>query len=319
VSEVVLRLGRVAMGSLFEVILRGEDRTQLEAAACEALDEVERLERQLSHYLPASDLCDLHRRAAHEAVRVEPDLFRLLQRAAALSQATDGAFDITAGPLVRCWGFLAKQGRVPAPEEIETALNRVGMRHVDLDEEAQTVRFRQPGIELHLGAIGKGYAVERAARLLRDREVRGALVHGGNSSIAAVGMGPGEQPWHVGLRHPEIADERLAAIALEDCALSTSGSTGDYFEAGGRRYSHLIDPRTGWPAEGLLSVSVVAPSATDSDALSTAFFIMGAQAAEACCARQPGVAAIVVPEPPAGEPLRMLRFGIDFEDAPARA
>jgi thiamine biosynthesis lipoprotein len=307
------------MGSRFEVIARGDDRTELEAAASEALDEVDRLEQQLSHYLPASDLCDLNRRAADEPVRVEPDFFRLLQRAAALSGLTEGAFDITAGPLVRCWGFFAKQGRVAEPEEVAIALNRVGMRHVDLDEEAQTVRFRRPGVELHLGAIGKGYAVDRAAAILRDRGIGSALVHGGSSSIAAIGTGPGEEPWHVGLRHPLEPEERLAAIALEDCALSTSGSTGDFFEACGRRYSHLIDPRTGWPVEGLLSVSVIAPSATDSDALSTAFFILGAQAAEACCARHPDLAALVVPAPGPGQPLELLRFGIDFEDAPARA
>src|SRR5262249_19692585 len=152
-------------------------------------------------------------------------------------------------------------------------LKHVGMRCVELDEEAQTVRFRRPGVELHLGAIGKGYAVERAAQILRELEVPGALLHGGNSSIEAIGLGPGGEPRNVGLLPPLRPGERMAAVGLENCALSTSGSTGDFFEADGRRYAHLIDPRTGWPVEGLLSVSVIAPSATDSDALSTAFFI----------------------------------------------
>ncbi len=312
-KEHVLRLGRVAMGSEFEVIARGPVRDHLLAAMEQALDEVERLDRQLSHYRPASDLCDLNARAAREPVRVDAELFRLLERAARLAEMTGGAFDITAGPLVRCWGFFRKEGRVPAPEELEAALKLVGMRNVELDREAETVRFRAPGVELHLGAIGKGYAVERAAALLRELDVPGALVHGGRSSIQAVGNGPGGEPWNVGLAHPLREGERLTTVALADCALSTSGGTGDFFEAEGRRYSHLIDPRGGRPVEGPLSVSVISDSATDGDALSTALFVMGEEETAAFCAGHPDVAAIVVPWPAPGTEPELRRYNIEFE------
>jgi thiamine biosynthesis lipoprotein len=316
VSEVVLRLGRVAMGSQFEVIVRGErsDWHDLVAAAAEALDEAERLEQQLSHYVPTSDICDLNARAGGEPVRVEPHLFRLLQRAEALSRDTEGAFDITAGPLVQCWGFFRGEGRIPDPRELGNALNLVGMKNVELDEESQTVRFRREGVQLHLGAIGKGYAVERAGQVLRGLGVPGALVHGGYSSIEAVGLGPGDEPWQVGLKDPLRDRERLAAVGLENCALSTSGSTGDFFLVDGRRLCHILDPRTGWPVEGMLSASVIAPSGTESDALATAVFILGPEGARRCLATRPETAAVLIPEPAAGEPLEMIRIDIEFEE-----
>src|SRR5262249_25596357 len=156
----------------------------------------ERLDGQLSHYRPASDVSEINARAAVEPVRVEPRLFALLQRAVALSAATGGAFDITTGPLSRCWGFFNKSPRLPEPAELAAALKLVGIENLLLDSEAQTVRFRRPGTEIHLGAIGKGYAVEQAGRILRELGVAGALVHGGQSSIAAIGAGPGGEPWH---------------------------------------------------------------------------------------------------------------------------
>jgi thiamine biosynthesis lipoprotein len=311
--SVVLRAGRVAMGSEFEVIAWADDRARLATAVEEALDVVERLDRQLSHYRPASDLCDLNRRAASAAVPVEPGFFDLLRRARALSAMTGGAFDITAGPLVRCWGFFQREGRVPGAAELAAALKLVGMGNVELDEDARSVRFRRPGVELHLGAIGKGYAVDRAIERLRELGIPGALVHGGNSSIAALGTGPDGEPWPVGLRDPLSAEGYLATVALENRSLSTSGVTGDFFEVDGKRYAHLIDPRSGDPVGHLLSVSVIADSATDSDALSTAFFVMGRATVAAFCAVHREIAALVVPEPAPGAAAELIRIGIDFE------
>lgn len=303
------------MGSEFEVVAWGADRSDLLAAANEALDEIERLDQQLSHYRSTSDICHLNERAARGPVYVEPRLFDLLRRVKEIHARTGGAFDVTAGPLIRAWGFFLKQGRVPAPEDLEAALKHVGMDCVELDERASTVRFLRPGVELHLGAVGKGYAVDRAVEVLAERGVPGALVHGGNSSIGAFGVGPGGQPWGVGLRHPLDAGRRLAVLCLENCSLSTSGATGDFFEVEGRRYCHVLDPRRGRPAEGLLSVSVIAPTATESDALSTAFFVMGPELTRAYCAERPEIAALLVPDPgDRNAELELLRVGIDFQD-----
>lgn len=301
------------MGSRFEVIARGDDRDHLLAAADEALDEIERLDHQLSHYRPGSDICHLNAHAADEPVRVEPCLFDLLCKAEEWSAATGGAFDITAGPLIKTWGFFNKQGHVPTEDELAAALKLVGMRNVELNREQGTVRFRQPGVEVHLGAVGKGFAVERACGILRELDVPGAVVHGGNSSIQAVGSGEDGEPWNIGVRHPLRDDGRLAALGLQDAALSMSGSTGDFFEVGGRRYSHLIDPRTGWPAEGLLACAAITDGAAEGDGLSTALFIMGLEAAREYCATRPDLGALLIPWPCEGDEPEMIALGIDIE------
>src|SRR5947207_192503 len=153
-------LARHAMATRFELLLPGEDHSRLRAAGEEALDEIERLEAQLSFYRPSSEISELNARAAREPVAVDPRLFRLLQRAQALSEATEGAFDITVAPLMRCWGFVGGAGRLPEAGELEAARAVVGMHRVELDEDSFTVRFTDEGVMLDLGAIGKGYALE---------------------------------------------------------------------------------------------------------------------------------------------------------------
>ncbi len=287
---------RRAMATTFEIVLLGDDRDFLAAAGHEALDEVERLEEQLSVYVPTSEVSWVNERAAIEPVRVEPRLFDLLQLSARLSEETQGAFDITAGPLVKAWGFYRQQGVVPSAETIAQTLEHVGMRHVLLDEGDSTVRFDRAGVEINLGSIGKGYAVDRAAAVLRNLGVEAALIHGGYSTIYALGAPPDAEGWVIGIRHPLDEEKHITTVTLRDQALSTSGSYEQFFEVDGKRYSHILDPRTGTPARGMWSSSVIAPSATESDALSTAFFVLGEEGARAYCARHPEVSAVLAPE-----------------------
>lgn len=311
----ILRMARHAMGTEFQVVLIGDDPDFLRAAGHEALDEIERLEARLSHYLPASEISDLNRRGAEEEVLLEPGLLALLSRAVAISEDTGGAFDPTAGALVRCWGFFRGQGAMPRPEDVEEARERTGRRLLEIDSKSRTAHFSRTGVEVHLGAIGKGYAVDEAAALLRMHGVETALIHGGTSTVYGLGAPPGAPGWAVGIRDPRRPGRRAGVVYLKDRALSISGDYEQFFEHEGVRYSHILDPRTGWPARGMRTAVVLAEGATETDAYSTAAFILGEAATREICGRNPGLGAILIPdEEPAAE-LKVITIG-DAELAP---
>ena len=304
----LLRVARRAMATTFEVLLPYGTPEAL-ALAETALDEIDRLEDQLSVYRDDSEVSRLNRRAPAEAVPVEENLFGLLQRAAAVTEETEGAFDITTGPLIKAWGFYRRCGRVPSAAERADVLRRVGMRHVELNDDRRTMHFRRPGMEINLGSIGKGYALDRAAALLRERaNVPAALLQGGRSSVYAIGSAPGnERGWPVGVSHPWDPERRLAMLWLRDRALGTSAATFQHLEYNGHKLGHLLDPRTGWPAEGMAGATVVAPTAAEADALATAFFVLGVERARAYCAAHPEVGAVLLPD---GEDARPVVLGL---------
>jgi thiamine biosynthesis lipoprotein len=328
VETVYPRVQRRAMGSLFEVYMAGSDRNALVAAGDEALDEVERLERQLSHYLDDSDVARLNRNAHTQWVRLEPKLYGLLKRCCQLSEETGGAFDITAGPLVKAWGFFRGEGRIPTDEELTEALDNVGAYRILFDDEDHLVYFTVPGLEINLGAVGKGVAVDAAARTLRFFGVENAVIHGGQSTIYAMGQSPdgeeGEtrrqgdketgQPairnpqyairnprgWPFEIKDPRDRETVIETVWLYDEAISTSGNYEQFFEAEGVRYSHIIDPRSGRPTKGIISASVISSSAEETDTLSTAFFVMGREGAQEYCQGRPNIRVIIVEEAEGG-------------------
>jgi FAD:protein FMN transferase len=308
----LLNISREAMACEFEVLQSAGQYPAGPDAAIAALDLVERLEAQLTVYRDTSELAAINCRAAAGPVAVEPLLFDLLVRAVALYEATRGAFDVTAGPLSRVWGFYRRQGRMPDGAEIAATLACVGSDKLELDPAGRTVRFRQPGMELNLGAIGKGYAIDRAAALLESAGIHDFCLHGGNSSVLARGMRNAERGmrntesehsaletgWSIALRHPLMPDVRLAEFRLVNQALGTSGSGTQFFHYEGRRYGHILDPRTGWPADQVLSCTVIAPTAEQADALSTALYVLGLDAARQFCAAHPNIAALLVTTTP---------------------
>ncbi|HLJ95354.1 MAG TPA: FAD:protein FMN transferase [Gemmataceae bacterium] len=307
----LLRLAHRAMATTFEVVLPYGTPNAL-AAGSTTFAEIDRLEQQLTVYRETSEVSRLNRLAARTAVPVEPELFNLLSLAAHIHAETAGGYDVTAGALIKAWGFYRGPRRVPSDEERAAALGRVGMQHVLLDSQAHTVRFLRSGLEINFGSIGKGYALDRVAQRLRsDCGVTTALVHGGHSSVYAMGQGPaGQRGWSVGIRHPWQPDTRLALVWLRDCALGTSAATSQHLEYNGRKLGHILDPRSGWPAEELASVSVIAPSAAEADALSTAFFVLGRERTRAYCETHPHVGALLLPQ---GESARPVAFGLNEE------
>jgi thiamine biosynthesis lipoprotein len=314
-----------AMATRFELVLQGHDPVALRAAGEEAIREIEHLEAQLSIYRPNSELSQINARAADEAVRVEPRLFSLLQLASHLSAETGGTFDITIAPLMRCWGLMQKEGRIPTPEELAEARANIGWQHLELDAKSFTVRFASPGLMLDLGSIGKGYALEQAADILREAGVTSALLHGGTSTIYALGKPLDAPAWSIALANPQQEGARwissasaqtrqrfapIATVDLCDEALSVSAVWGKSFEANGRVYGHVIDPRLGEPTTGALMAACVLPSATESDALSTALLVGGEKDWPKLAALRSPMRCLVVNQPVGDELPSILMQGI---------
>lgn len=311
-----LVVGREAMACRFEAVFNiGEvpDATEL---ACAALDLVAEIEATISVYRETSEFARLNAAAATGWQPVSEEVRGLLALARELHDRTAGGFDIAAGALVRAWGFLRRQGRTPNADELAAACAASGMRHVEFDAAGSRVRFARPGIELNPGAIGKGWAVDRAVDLLAAAGVPSVLVHGGQSSVRVRGTHgpalPGRRGWPVGVRHPLFPGRRLATITLQDRALGTSGSATQFFVDRGRRLGHILDPRTGRPAEGVLSATVVAPSAAVADALSTAAYVLGA-AGLATIAPAGGDVGVVLVLPGPGGGVRVLVANLDAD------
>lgn len=289
-----VRVHRIAMACRFEVMLSSDDANDM-AAARAALDEADQLESLLTVFRETSEVADVNRRASGEQVPVSALLFELLVRSAQLHAATDGAFDVTSTPLSRCWGFLHRDRHVPDKAEIAAALATVGMSRVQLDTPARAVHFERDGVELNFGAIGKGYALDRMGALLRRRGATRALLSAGHSSV--LGVGGRGRGWPVDLR-PLRASRRVGRLWLKNAAVGTSGAGEQFIEVEGRRYGHVIDPRSGQPAEGVLGASVVTRDAAAADALSTAFLIGGPDLARRYCAAHDDTLAVLVLDEP---------------------
>jgi thiamine biosynthesis lipoprotein len=306
-----LLLRTTAMACDFDVMLNpGGPPSQLEAASS-ALDLVHELEQRLSVYRSDSELSEINRAAFLEPVSASTEVFELLVRAQRLSELTEHAFDPAAGALIKLWRDCRQEFRIPVTEEIDAVLARSGVSHVRFDPAEQRVAFLREGIEFNLGAIGKGYAVDRAGEVLLSRDVGNWLVHGGRSSIRAQGMHAGHDGWPVGLQNPLLPDRLFATVLLKNAALATSGTAVQWFRHEGRRYGHILDPRTGWPDETLLSVSVIAPDSAMADALSTAFFVLGVEKSLVCCDNLPGsVRAVFFPLPKQGQGLEPILHNI---------
>ncbi len=287
------------MATDFEVVVPFGTRHAHEGATA-ALDLVDRFEDQLSIYREDSEVSRLNRGTVAMATSVEMGLFRLLGLAQQLSQETGGAFDITTGALIKLWGFHRRAGRVPLAEELQAVRAKIGMRHVHLNAENNTVTFLRHGMEINLGSIGKGYALDGAIGLLRSSwNFAAALIHGGHSSIFALGSEPGsERGWSVGLLDPDDSGKRLAILQLFNRGMGTSAATYQHLEHQGRKLPHLLDPRTCWPAEGMLMATATAPSAAQADALATAFFILGIDKTREYCASHPDIGAVLLPNTP---------------------
>lgn len=285
------------MGTRIVVELWAADTAQGNAAIDAVLAEMRRVDGAMSTYKPTSELSIVNARAAQEPIRVSAELFDLLTTALDYSRITDGAFDITYASVGYLYDF-RKHVR-PDEQQIAAALPGIDFRHVQLDRHNSTVHFARAGVRIDLGGIGKGHAVDRGIAVLQARGIQHALVTaGGDSRIIGDRFG---NPWVVGIRHPDRKDEVIARIPLEDASISTSGDYERYFDAGGVRYHHIIDPKTGHSASKVRSATIIGPTATRTDALSKTAFVLGPEKAIEIYNRLDDIDAVLVT--PAGKVL----------------
>lgn len=263
------------MGTSFDIVAYGTRRKRVESAITDALREVKRLDLLLSNYRPESELSRVNRLGSQNAIPLSSEFFQFLSACHDYSRSSEGTFDITVGPLMKAWGFYKGTGEFPQPEEVVQALAKVGYANTILDEQNMTVRLAKAGMELDPGGIGKGLAVDKMAEILKQSELHSALIVAGGSTIYALGTPPNEPGWRVTIKDPRRPSKIAETVTLKNEALSTSGNLEKFFWADGKIWGHIIDPRTGYPAKGALSVSVIAPRSIDSEVWTKPYYILG--------------------------------------------
>ena len=291
-----------AMGTEFTIDLYARDERTAESEANVAFDEVDRLEDLLSNYKPASELSRISREAGSGTVTTDPETFRFLERSLYWSDQSAGAFDITVGPLLKVWGFYEHGGRVPSDAELRALREEVGWDKVHLSVADRGVAFMtHHAMDLDPGSIGKGFAVESAEKLLREAGVKSALISAGGSTVYAIGAPPGEAGWPVKVEDPRYAGTLVTTVYLKDTSLSSGACTQKFFIKDGHRYCHIFNPQTMRPVEGVLQTTVISPSATDSDALSTVVFVLPPSASRRVLDMRPEDEALIFLGPEASQ------------------
>ena len=293
-------LSHHAMGTEFSLDLYAPDQATASQLSAEAFEEIDRLEALLSNYRPASELSRIGREVAVGPVTTDPETFAFLDRSLFWSSQSDGAFDITVGPLLRAWGFFLHGGRVPSAAELGALRSQVGWQHLQLDATNRTVRTHpNMAMDLDPGSIGKGFAVDRVIRHLREQGITSAFLSAGNSTIYGLGAPPGGSGWPVKVPDPTHPGRTATTILLRDTSLSTGACTEKFFLKEGHRYCHIFDPRTMRPVDQMLQTTVIDPSATDSDALSTVAFVLPPEAVRRLIEAVRDRRALIFGQPPA--------------------
>ena len=293
-------VGREAMGCRFEVIFNLLDNSVATSIGTDALDIIEHIEEQISVYRPSSEISRINESPSTSWHDLSPDVFDLLWLAKQLHIQTNDAFDVTSGRLIKAWGFLQKQGRTPSPEKLAEAVESSGIKNIEFHEHEHKIRFKRPDVEINLGGIGKGWAIDKAVDLIEMEGIENFLIHGGHSSVRSrgtrgqAGQKTEQNGWPVGLRHPLLREKRIGTIILQNKALGTSGSGTQFFIEKGQKIGHILDPRTGQPANGVLSATVLADTAAEADALATAAYILGPREIDLIAPEESAVAAILV-------------------------
>jgi FAD:protein FMN transferase len=291
---------RVSMACTYSIVVYGKDAKQLPLIVDAGLDEVDRIDNLMSNYKPDSALTRINKEASAGPVLVEPELFDFIELCVKYSQESEGAFDITVGPLMKAWGFFRGEGRVPWGFELWSVLKRVGYQHLILNRQERTIQFGRAGMELDLGGIAKGYAVDRVVDMLKQYKIDRAFVSAGGSTLYGLGSPPDREGWEVKVRDPLFPrDPQKSAetLSLKNRSLSVSGNYEKFFRSGGATYSHIMDPHTGKPVENMLSVAVLTDTGTDGDALDDVFYVLGVEKSKGLAEKWPGVEAFLfVPE-----------------------
>ncbi len=308
-APTIHKRSHLLMGTLVEISISGERESARKVQAAVAA-EFKRVERLTSFHRESSELGRINAAAGGEGIKADPEILGLIRKALEFSKQTHGAFDPTIGPVARLWNFSAGDPRLPEKQEISRALVLVGWERPALDDAAGTIRLPDPGMALDLGAIAKGYALDRAAKVIRDSGIGSALINAGGDIIAVGEKLPG-RPWRIGVQDPDKPGGVAAIVPLRDRAIVTSGDYERFFVREGKRFHHILDPRTGNPAHGLRSVTILAPDGITADALATAVFVLGPKAGLKLVDSTPKVECLLIDE--AGQVIMSKAAGPLFE------
>jgi thiamine biosynthesis lipoprotein len=291
-DEKLFKETKIVMGTIVEITVAHRSEASARAAIIEAMGELQRVDDLMSNYKPGSVVSEINREGASRKIQVEEGLFQLLRDAVSISRASQGAFDVTILPVAELWGF-DKGGMVPHPDMIANRLLLVGYDGIFFDKSMLSVGLMRIGMGLDLGAIAKGWAVDRAMEKLRSLGIQNAIIDAGGD-LRIIGSRPGKGFWRIGVQHPRESGALLVAFDLRDTAIVTSGDYERFFVADGVRYHHILDPATGQPARGCQSVTVLAATAAEADACATATFVLGPEKGLAFLRSRPGVRGLIV-------------------------
>ena len=281
------------LGSPFEITLVGKDTLEVNKNIDIGVAEVRRIENLISDWIPATPISEINRNAGIKPIKVSDELYNLVDRALKISMITDGAFDISYASMDKIWKFDGSMKEMPTEAAIKESVSKVGYKNVVLDKKNSTIFLKLPGMKLGLGGIGQGYIADMVTILLKSKGVVSGIINV-SGDISTWGKQPNGQQWKVGIKNPMNKNKIFAMFPLEDSAVETSGSYEKYVVFNGIRYSHIIDTRTGYPAQGLVSVSVFAKTTEVADALATGIFVLGKEKGMALVNKLPGIGCIMV-------------------------
>ena len=262
------------MGSRFDITVVAADSSEADKDIGMAIGEINRIEKVISSWDPKSQTSEINRNAGIKPVKVSPELFSLIERAKGISRLTDGAFDISYASMDKIWKFDGSMTKMPSEEEITASVSKVGYQNIILDKENSTVFLKLPGMKIGFGAIGKGYAADKAKALLMKKGVSAGIINA-SGDMNTWGKQPGGKDWEVAITNPMNKNKAFALLPLKQGAVVTSGDYEKFVTFNGVRYAHIINPKTGYPSTGIISATVFAPKAELADALATSVFVMG--------------------------------------------
>lgn len=273
-AQIVLKRQVVLMGSNFDITLVGNDTLLIQQQITEVITEITRIENLISEWRPETQISEVNRNAGVKPVKVDLEVFELTKRAIRYSEMSQGAFDISIAAMDRIWVFDGSMTEMPSGDAIKNSVKKVGYQHIVLDSTLSTLYLTHPGMKIGFGSIGKGYAADKGRELMVAKGVVGGIVNA-SGDLSTWGSQPKNKPWIIGLQNPFKSNKILAKLKLKQGSVATSGSYEKYAEIDNKRYSHIINPKTGYPATGLISVTIVGPSAEFANALSTSVMVLG--------------------------------------------
>ena len=273
-AQVLRKRTTLLMGGRFDITIVGKDSLDAEKNIDEVIAEINRIEKLISDWKPDSQVSEVNQNAGIKPIKVDREVFELTQRALKLSQITNGGFDVSFAAMDRIWKFDGSMTEMPSAEAIKKSVEKVGYKNILLDSVQSTIFLKLKGMKIGFGALGEGYATDKCRTMMLAKGIKAGIING-SGDMSTWGKQPNGTPWKIGITNPFAPEKLLAVVPLEQQAVTTSGNYEKFVVFNGKRYSHIINPSTGYPAAGLCSVTVFGPNAENANGLSTSIMVLG--------------------------------------------